>query len=145
MKNSMLLTVLLFAFTSFVVGQDTLYSCRMNQNIHVWDSHDFAHRQHKDIISFTDPVVVLTDVTYGTAMKFYLLADSSGFVVSKNLCDTQVVTKKVSNSNNTRSTPTYVDPCAKAEYYRQRYLTTASTIDMDKYRMWLAKCYDKKY
>lgn len=142
-----MLTMGLAAITAIGWSQDTLYSCLQNHNIPIWDSHDFATAQHKDRISFTDPVVVLTDVTYGTAMKFYLLADSSGFVVSKNLCDNQVVTKKVSNSNNTRSTttPTYVDPCVKAEYYRQRYLTTASTIDMDKYRMWLAKCYDKKY
>ena len=136
--------MLLFAFTDFVIGQDTLYSCRQNQNIPVWDSHDFSTAQHVERIPYTEPIVVLTNITYGTVMKFYLLADSSGFVVSKNLCETQPVVNKISSSNN-RVTPTYVDPCAKADYYQQRYLRTSSMVDLDNYRRWVNKCFDKKY
>lgn len=145
-----ILTLGLAAISAIGYGQviDTLYAkAGISHTVAIWDTPNIKESKSIGYIKHIDGVVVFVDKVYGDTPQYYMLADSSGYVTLNN----QFTTEKIEYNypQNTKESLGWVsksvDPCAQAEYYRQKYINTSSMTDLDAFRKWTAECMDKKY
>ena len=148
--KKLFLTIGLAVMASVGWGQtiDTLYAQpNISHTVTIWDTPNISISKSIGYIKHVDGVVVFTDKVYGNYPKYYMLSDSSGYVTLNN----QFTKEKIEYNypQNTKESLGWVsepiEPCSRAEYYRRKYLSTGSMIDLDNYRKWTSECLNKEY
>lgn len=148
MKN-FVLSMCMVALSTMGFGQiDTLYAKpNYSHTLTVWDSPNLTTSTSVGYIKHEDGVVVYTDKLYGENIQYYMLSDSSGYVSTSN----GFVQEKPDYNYrpNTKESLGWVsepqDPCKRAEYHRNLYISSGSMVDLDNFRKWTSVCFDKEY